>query len=56
MPLPDFMAKGLLVIAVIAGVHLLCVIIFKSLPRTIAVALIAVYGYALYVQLATGSV
>lgn len=51
MPLPDFMAKGLLFIVVIAAVHLVCLIVFKSLPRIVAVALIAVYGYALFVQL-----
>lgn len=55
MPLPDFMAKGLLVITVIAGVHLCCVIIFKRLPRLIAGALVVIYGYALYAQLASGS-
>jgi len=51
MPLPDFMAQGLLCIAIIAAVHLVCVIFFKGLPRIIAIALVAVYGYALYVQL-----
>lgn len=51
MPLPDFMAKGLLLIAVLAVVHLICVILFKGLPRLIAAALIAVYAYALFVQL-----
>lgn len=52
MPLPEVMAKGLLVIAVIAGVHLCCVVILKGLPRVLAAGLILVYGYALYVQLA----
>lgn len=51
MPLPDFMAQGLLIIAVLAGAHLFCVLFFKSLPRLIAIALVAIYGYALYVQL-----
>lgn len=55
MPLPDFMAKGLLFIAVLAAVHLACVLFFKSLPRIVAAGLVAVYGYALYVQL-TGSI
>lgn len=50
MPLPDFMAKGLLFITVIAGLHLVCVITLKCLPRLLAIALIALYGYALYVQ------
>lgn len=54
MPLPDFMAKGLLFVVVIAAVHLACVIIFKRLPRIVAVALILVYGYVLYLQLAGG--
>ncbi|MGB0744768.1 MAG: sodium:calcium symporter [Opitutales bacterium] len=52
IPLPGFMAQSLLLIALLAGVHLCCVILFKSLPRLIAAALIAVYGYALYMQLA----
>lgn len=52
MPLPDFMAQGLLIIVVLAGVHLCCVMLFKSLPRIIALALVVVYGYALYMQLA----
>jgi len=51
LPLPDFMARGLLFIVVIAAVHLVCVIFFKSLPRLVAAALVAVYGYALYAQL-----
>jgi len=50
MPLPDFMANGLLFIAVLAAVHLICVVLFKSLPRLVALALVAVYGYALYMQ------
>lgn len=55
MPLHDFMAKGLLVLSVIAVVHLICVIVFKGLPRLIAAALILVYGYALYIQVTGGS-
>ncbi|PXA05275.1 sodium:calcium symporter [Coraliomargarita sinensis] len=54
MPLPDFMAKGLIFIVVIAAVHLACVIFFKSLPRIVAASLVAVYAYALYVQLSGG--
>lgn len=55
MPLPDFMAHGLLFLVVIAAVHLICIVFFKCLPRIVAVALVAVYGYALYLQL-TGSI
>ncbi|MEO0509118.1 MAG: sodium:calcium symporter [Verrucomicrobiota bacterium] len=51
MPLPDFFKDGLLLLVSIAGVHLVCVILLKGLPRIVALGMIAVYGYAIYVQL-----
>lgn len=51
MPLPPFFQNGLLFIASIALVHLLCVVFLRGLPRLLALGLLAVYGYALYVQL-----
>lgn len=51
MPLPVFFQNGLLFLASVAGVHLLCVVLLRGLPKLVAVGLLAVYAYALYVQL-----
>lgn len=51
MPLPEFFRNGLLFLASLAGVHLLCVVLLRGLPKLVAVGMLAVYGYALYVQL-----
>lgn len=51
MPLPDFFQNGLLFISAVAGVHLLCVVLLRGLPKLVAAGMLAVYGYALYVQL-----
>jgi len=50
MPLPDMFDIGLLFIAVAALLHLACIVIFRRLPKLIAVALIGAYGYSLYWQ------
>jgi len=50
MPLPEFFKDGLLFIAVVAGIHMVCVILLKGLPRLVALGLISVYGYILYLQ------
>lgn len=51
MPLPDFFQNGLLFIAAVTLVHLVCVTLLHGLPRLVAWGLIAVYGYALMIQL-----
>jgi cation:H+ antiporter len=51
LPVPDFLGNDLLFIAVIAGIHLGCVTLLKSLPRLVAVGLLGAYGYAIYWQL-----
>ena len=50
MPLPDMFNMGLLFIAVTALLHLGCILLFRRLPKLIAVALILAYGYSLYWQ------
>jgi cation:H+ antiporter len=51
LPVPDFLGYGLLFIAAVAAIHLGCVTILKSLPKLVALGLIAVYAYAVYWQL-----
>jgi cation:H+ antiporter len=51
MPLPTMFSQGLLFLALIAFVHLLCVALLKSLPKIIALTLLVAYGYSLYWQL-----
>jgi len=51
IPLPDFVARGLLLLVALATLHLICVLFFKGLPRMIALALIITYGYTLYQQM-----
>ncbi len=55
MPLPEFMGNGLLFVAIVAGVHLLCVALLRGLPKLVAAGLVAVYGYVLYL-LVTGAI
>lgn len=50
MPLPNFFSNALFFIVCVAGVHLICVILLKALPRLVAGGLVAAYGYALYLQ------
>lgn len=52
MPLPAFLQNGLLFLSAVAGVHLLCVVFLRGLPKLVALGLLAVYGYALYIQIA----
>lgn len=51
MPLPAFFLNGLLFISAVALVHLLCVVLLRGLPKLVAAGMLAVYGYALFVQL-----
>ncbi|MDP4880125.1 MAG: sodium:calcium symporter [Opitutales bacterium] len=51
MPLPELFNQGLLFLAGAALLHLLCVVILKRLPKFVAAALVAAYGYSLYWQL-----
>ncbi len=51
MPLPPFFQNGLLFIASVALVHLLCVVLLRGLPKLVALGMLAVYGYALFIQL-----
>ena len=51
MPLPEFFQNGLLFISAVALVHLLCVVLLRGLPKLVAVGMLAVYAYALFIQL-----
>jgi cation:H+ antiporter len=51
MPLPVFFQNGLLFIATVATVHLLCIVLLRGLPKLVALGLLVVYGYALFIQL-----
>ena len=51
IPVAEIFAQSLLVMAAIAGVHLLCVVIMRQLPRWIAALMIGLYGYMLHLQL-----
>lgn len=46
--MPDWAAPALLLIAAASGVHALCLLMFRGIPRWLAVAFIGVYGYFLY--------
>jgi len=50
MSLPDMFDIGLLFIAGSALLHLGCILVFRRLPKIIAVALIIAYGFSLYWQ------
>lgn len=50
MPLPAMFSQGLLFLAGVALVHLLCVVLLRRLPKLIAVALVIAYCYSLYWQ------
>jgi cation:H+ antiporter len=51
MPLPAFFDVGLLVLAGVALLNLLCITLLGRLPRFVALGLLAAYGYSLYWQL-----
>jgi len=51
MPLPELFHNGLLFLATVALVHLLCVVFIRGLPKLVAFSLVVIYGYALYIQL-----
>ena len=51
MPLPDFFQNGLLFISAVTLVHLVCVVLLRGLPKLVAIGMLAVYGYALFIQL-----
>ncbi len=53
MPLPTFFQSGLLFLSAVAVVHLICVVLLRGLPKLVAAGLLAVYGYALFVQIST---
>lgn len=53
MPLPTFFQNGLLFLSAVALVHLICVVLLRGLPKLVAIGLVAVYGYALYTQIAS---
>jgi cation:H+ antiporter len=46
---PDFFANGLLFIATVALVHLICCLLLNELPKLVATGLVAVYSYGLYI-------
>jgi cation:H+ antiporter len=51
LPLPEFIQNGLLFLAAVALVHLICSLALRELPRLVAATLLAIYGYALFIQL-----
>ncbi len=48
IPVSEIWNQGLLIIAVIAAVHLFCLLVTKGLPKIVAAALLCIYGYLLY--------
>ncbi|MFQ3225142.1 MAG: cation:H+ antiporter [Lentimonas sp.] len=50
MPLPEMFDFGLLFIAIAALLHLICILIFRRLPKLIAAVFVIAYGYTLYWQ------
>lgn len=52
MQLPEMFDIGLLFIAVAALLHLICVVLFRGLPKIVAALLVVAYGYSLYWQFA----
>ncbi|MFP4070137.1 MAG: sodium:calcium symporter [Opitutales bacterium] len=52
MPLSAELQTGLLALTGAAAVHLLCLILFKGLPKPVAAAFLAAYAYFLYLQVA----
>lgn len=51
IPVSPLFSQGLLLLAAVAAIHLICAIFFRALPKIIAVVLLAGYGYSLYWQL-----
>ena len=49
--MPELFSQGLLTIAALASLHLLCVLFFRGLPKWASILLLAVYGGTLYLQL-----
>lgn len=50
--MPELFSQGLLTIAALTGAHLLCVLIFRGLPKWTSIPFLVVYAGALYLQLA----
>jgi len=51
VPVSPLFANGLILLAAAALIHLICTLLFKGLPKVIAVLLLGAYGYNLYWQL-----
>ncbi|MGB0257793.1 MAG: sodium:calcium symporter [Coraliomargarita sp.] len=51
--MPELFSQGLLVIAALAAAHLICVLIFRGLPKWASVLFLGAYGATLYLQLST---
>lgn len=52
IPVSSLFLQGLILLAIAAATHFVCTTFFKGLPKWIAVALLAAYGYSLYWQIA----
>lgn len=51
VPMEELFQLGLLIMAGIAIIHILCVTLLKSLPKIVSIAFLCFYGYVLYLQL-----
>lgn len=49
--MPDHFLNGLIVIAALAVIHLVCILLFKGLPKWVSLLLLGVYTTTLYLQL-----
>lgn len=49
--MPDHFLNGLIVIAALAVIHLVCILLFKGLPKWVSLLLLGVYAATLYLQL-----
>lgn len=53
VPVRELFQTGLLILAALAALHLICVFTLRRLPKVIATALLGFYGYMLYLQLSS---
>lgn len=51
LPIPPIWGTGLLLVASISLIHLVCIVFLRGLPKTVAIALLGIYGYSMYLQL-----
>lgn len=51
VPVRELFQTGLLILAGLAALHLICVFLLRRLPKIVAISLLGFYAYALYLQL-----